>query len=105
MWMNGARVGREKSPADISDADNTNPILVGGYWHEDGSFEKYRGLLDDFRIFRRCLSDKEIGTLYKSGGDEATMKGEGRVKLGPLSTMGTRSNDKLERVVPPQRGQ
>ena len=56
MWMNGANVGSAKSSTDISDSDNTNPLLVGGYKHEDGTFEMYRGRLDDFRIFRRCLS-------------------------------------------------
>ena len=29
MWMNGARVSSERSPADISDLENTNPFLVG----------------------------------------------------------------------------
>ncbi len=85
MWMNGARINSEKSPAQISDTDNTNPFLVGGMMEDDGgAICIYQGSLDDFRVFRRCLSDKEVDALYKSSGDESAMKGEGRVKLGPL---------------------
>ena len=88
MWMNGARAGSEKSAADISDADNTNPFIVGGFTYKQGVGTMYQGALDDFRIFRRCLSDKEIGELYKSSGDEAALKGEGRMKVAPLSAVG-----------------
>ena len=85
MWMNGERVGSENSSANISDADDGNPFIVGGHMAESGEVgEMYRGDLDDFRILHRCLSDQEIATLYKSGGDETAMKGEGRVPLGPL---------------------
>ena len=111
MWMNGARVGSERSTrlhsdisysnntsrdgeegksgkgdasADISDSDNTNPFIVGGIMEKGGVVDLYQGALDDFRIFRRCLSIKEIAALYKSGGDETFVHGEGRVKFGPL---------------------
>ncbi len=84
MWMNGARVGSEKSSADISDAGNTNPFIMGGIMENNGVVDMFHGALDDFRVFRRCLSDKEIGTLYKSNGDETFLQGEGGVKMGPL---------------------
>jgi hypothetical protein len=84
MWMNGERVGSEKSSADISDADNTNPFIVGGIMEVNGPVDLFQGALDDFRIFGRCLSDKEMADLYKSNGDKAALKGEGRLKIGPL---------------------
>ena len=84
MWINGARVGSEKSSADISDAGNTNPFLVGGIMADDGARDMFNGQLDDFRIFHRCLSDKEVAELYKSDGNETFLRGEGRVKLGQL---------------------
>ena len=84
MWMNGKRVGREKSAADISDADNSNPFIVSGIMGDGGAERPIQGDIDDFRIFRRCLSDKEIGTLYDRNGDAASLGGEGRVKIGPL---------------------
>jgi serine/threonine protein kinase/protein involved in polysaccharide export with SLBB domain len=84
MWMDGQRVLTEKSSANFSDADNTNPFLAGAYTKDGGLVDLYQGALDDFRIFRRCLSDKEIEDLYKSNGDETFLQGEGRVKLGPL---------------------
>ncbi len=92
MWMNGARINSETSPAQISDTDNTNPFLVGGMMEDDGgAICIYQGSLDDFRIFRRCLSDKEIDALYSSGGDETAIRGEGRVKFGPLIALETKN--------------
>ena len=85
MWMNGIKVGSFNSAADFSDTENTNPLVVGGCYMAAGRVTaKYQGALDDFRIFHRCLSDKEIDDLYKAGGDEPFMHGEGRVKIGPL---------------------
>ena len=90
LWMNGERVASEKSSADIFDTDNTDPLIVGGMIGDEGAGPRvgpmYQGALDDFRIFRRCLSDKEIGTLYDCGGDATILDGEGRVKIGPLVT-------------------
>jgi len=89
MWMNGTRVVSEESTADIADADNTNPFIVGGFMGVGPWWNSmYRGALDDFRIFRRCLSDKEIGTLYDCNGDETSLHGEGRVTIGPLQVGG-----------------
>jgi hypothetical protein len=87
MWMNGARVGTEKSSADISDADNTNPLIVGGIMENNEPVDLFQGALDDFRIFRRCLSDGEITELYQSNGDTAFQNGEGRLPIGPLRTV------------------
>ncbi len=87
MWMNGARVGSEKSSADISDVDNTNPFTVGGIRENNGVVDMFHGALDDFRIYRRCLSDKEIAELHQNGGNEALRDGEGRVNMGPLRTV------------------
>jgi hypothetical protein len=84
MWMNGKRAGREKSSADVSDAGDTNPFIVGGMMGENGVSNMFRGSLDDFRIFRRCLSEKEISKLYGSGGEPDALAGEGRVNIGPL---------------------
>ncbi len=86
MWMNGAGVGVKESPVDFSDAHNTTPFIIGGFTYESGVRELFQGALDDFRIFRRCLSEKEIGTLYDCGGDATVLNGEGRVKIGPLVT-------------------
>ncbi len=92
MWMNGAQVGSEESSADISDADDGNPFIVGGMMEENGGVRNmYQGALDDFRIFRRCLSDKEIGTLYDRNGDGGSLNGEGRVKVGRLVPAAERS--------------
>ena len=82
MWLNGAKVGSYRSSANVSDAEDTNPFIVGASTDEHGVGGTYHGQMDDFRIFRRCLSDKEIGTLYDCGGDAAAIDGEGRVKLG-----------------------
>jgi hypothetical protein len=84
MWMNGVKVGSERSSADISDSDNTNPFIVGGFTYDSGVEQRFQGALDEFRIFRRCLSDKEIDALYKSNGDEAFLHSEGRVDVAPL---------------------
>ncbi len=84
MWMNGRRVVSEKSSADISDAGNTNPFIVGGMMYKQGVRTMYQGALDDFRIFHRCLSEKEIADMFKSNGDEGFLQGEGRLKFGPL---------------------
>ena len=67
MWMNGDRVGREQSPDDISDTDNTNPFVVAGFTYNDGVRRNISGRLDEFRIFRRCLSGEEIAALYEAG--------------------------------------
>jgi hypothetical protein len=64
MWMNGGRVGSERSTADISDTDDTNPFIVGGIMSESGLKDKFQGAVDEFRIFHRCLSDAEITALY-----------------------------------------
>ena len=84
MWMNGARVRTEESSADITDANNTNPLIAGGHMGENGAGATFQGALDDFRIFRRCLSDKEIEALYRCEGEETYLRGEGRVKFRPL---------------------
>ena len=85
MWINGDRVGRERSPDDISDTDNTNPFIVGGFTYESGVRQMFQGSLDEFRIFRRCLPDEEIVALYEKGakrihdtvpGDEALRKAQ-----------------------------
>ena len=90
MWMNGKRVVSERSSANVSDADNTHCLTLGGPplesgLTESGFYEAYLGDVDDFRIFRRCLSDMELVDLFMSRGDETAMKGEGRVKFGPLA--------------------
>ena len=95
MWMNGVRAGREKSSASISDADNTNPFIVGGIMEDNGVVDLFRGALDDFRIFHRCLADEEIDALYKSGGDETFVHGEVRVKIGPLCAIAAAGPEKL----------
>ncbi len=64
MWMNGARAGSEVSPADISDADNTNPFLVGGLMHDSGVEDVFKGSLGEVRIYNRALSQAEIAVLY-----------------------------------------
>jgi len=84
MWMNGSRVGSETSAANISDDRNTNPLTVGGFIKDGGPEHLYHGVLGDFRIFDRCLSEGEILAFYKKGGDETFLRGEGRVKFGPL---------------------
>ena len=84
MWMNGARVGVKESSVDFSDAHNTTPFIIGGFTYESGVRQLFQGALDDFRIFRRCLSDKEIADLFRSNGDETVLSGEGRVKVGQL---------------------
>ena len=81
MWMNGVKVGNEFSSADISDADDTNPLLLGGshvgingpggpndpVLNNLGIDSSFHGALDEFRIFHRCLSDGEIAALYNHG--------------------------------------
>ena len=69
MWMNGVKVASEVSPADISDADDTNPFVVGAMTDDKGVHSMFRGALDEFRIFHRCLSDAEIANLYRGGAD------------------------------------
>ncbi len=67
---------------------------------DGGTRDVYRGQLDDFRIFRRCLSDKEVAELYKGNGDETYLQGEGRVKLGPLCEVGGEKNPNAQRAAP-----
>ena len=68
-----------------------------------GATATFLGDLDDLRVFRRCLPDKEIEALYKGNGDESYLHGEGRVKIGPLRAVGASSNDKLDRSKTPAR--
>jgi hypothetical protein len=84
MWLNGKRVVDEQSTAIVSDRDNTNPFTIGGAAAEPGVHELFKGDLDDFRIFRRCLSEEEIADLFNHNGDETFMQGEGRLHIGPL---------------------
>ena len=86
MWVNGARACSERSSADISNVNNTNPFNIGtGSGAPPYDLDQsYLGDIDDFRVFRRCLSDEELADLYKSNGDATFLRGEGRVKLGPL---------------------
>ena len=90
--------GGEGASTDISDTDNTNPFIVGGFTHDDGVIEMFHGALDDFRIFRRCLPDKEIAALYTSNGGEAFLHGDGRVKFGPLIVGRTVKEPNSERI-------
>jgi hypothetical protein len=39
----------------------TAPLLIGG----SSEFEKYQGSIDNFRIYRKALSDTEVKALYK----------------------------------------
>ena len=65
--------GSEKSSADISDTKH-QPVHRGRDDVQAGRIgTMYQGTLDDFRIFRRCLSDKEIAELYRSNGDESVL--------------------------------
>jgi hypothetical protein len=108
MWVNGARACTERSSADISDAHNTNPFNMGAGAGNgpSGVGSLFGGDTDDFRIFRRCLSEKEIvADLYKSNGDEAFLQDEGRAKVGPLRAVDAPSSDKLERFLPPAANQ
>ena len=68
MWMNGAKVGSQVATADISDAGNTNPFIVGGSMSDGGVIQKFQGALDELRIFHRCLSDAEIAALDDGDG-------------------------------------
>ena len=43
MWMNGARAGSERSSADISDSDDTNPFIVGGFMYDGGVQQMFQG--------------------------------------------------------------
>jgi hypothetical protein len=71
MWMNGARAGSERSSADISDSDDTNPFIVCGFMYDGGVQQMFQGALDELRIFHRCLSDGEIAALYSDGGGKS----------------------------------
>ena len=67
MWMNGVKVRTARSPADISDTNDSNPFIIGGMMTERGVEGRFHGALDDFRIFHRCLSDAEITALHGTG--------------------------------------
>jgi serine/threonine protein kinase/protein involved in polysaccharide export with SLBB domain len=85
MWMNGKRAVTEHSSANVSDAGNTNPFTIGGATSEPGVHELFLGDIDDFRVFRRCLTEEEIGDLNKSNGDGTLLRGEERVRIGQLA--------------------
>jgi serine/threonine protein kinase/Flp pilus assembly protein TadD len=84
MRINGAVAANGQSSSSVSDADNINPFTISGAASQPGVHELFLGDLDDFRIFRRCLSGLEIIALYKSNGSAAFLDGEGRVDFGPL---------------------
>ena len=57
--MNGTTVASEKSPANLSDADNSNPFIVGGMMDAGGVTATFLGELDDLRLFRRACRRKK----------------------------------------------
>jgi hypothetical protein len=90
MWMNGQPASSQVAAGDISDADDANPFLVGGFMFEDGVHEKLQGDLDEFRVFHRCLSDAEIADLYRGsdvrGGDASRPPIERAEPIGDRGT-------------------
>ena len=70
MWMNGVNEGSDSSDGssqDISDAGNTNPLIIGGFASGTGVVNNSRGKIDELEIFDRGLSSTEIGELYNGG--------------------------------------
>jgi hypothetical protein len=67
MWLNGILVGSETSAADISDANNTNPLLLGAMEQNSGPGFTFQGQIDEFDIFSRAVNPGEITTLYNGG--------------------------------------
>jgi hypothetical protein len=62
MYINGELQGNPVLvPNPLRDRDY-NDIYIGSYW---GCSKKYYGMMDDFRIFRKALSQKEIIALMK----------------------------------------
>lgn len=63
LYVNGRRVAQSRSflPEEY-DLKSGLPVSIGG-----GSYEHFTGRMSDVRIYRRALSEHEIGELSRSG--------------------------------------
>lgn len=66
LWINGERQSETPIP-DVPLYNGQPPAsaAIGGYWPEGLNYV-WRGVIDDVRIYNRCLSESEIAALYAS---------------------------------------
>ncbi|MGA2256322.1 MAG: LamG domain-containing protein, partial [Thermoguttaceae bacterium] len=67
MWMNGVNVGSQVSAADISDAEDSNPFIMGGMMTQSGVQDVFQGSLAEVLIYHRALAQDEVNALYRGG--------------------------------------
>ena len=71
MWMNGSRVGSQRSSADISDIDNTNPLLLGWMMADSGANRGFRALWTSFASTALLVRQGDSGVYDDAGGSRA----------------------------------
>ena len=83
MWMNGHASAASSLRPIFPTATTRTRSSWAGSCAIGGVDEMFQGALDEFRIFRRCLSDKEITDLYNGcGGGEGTVTISGWTDAG-----------------------
>ena len=66
-WLDGVLCVKKEREHNIYFDSPTEPICIGNTLNAgDGSNNHYNGVLDEFRIYDRGLTEKEIQTLYKT---------------------------------------
>ncbi len=69
LYVNGELDGRDKPEGSLE--PNTNPVTIGAERGEQGSLGLlYDGLIDEFRIWNRALSENEIKASMAMGTDK-----------------------------------
>ena len=66
MWMNDIKIATATSDADISDTNDTNPLLIGAIAYDSGLGNYFNGSIDELDIFNRAISDSEVDELYNN---------------------------------------
>lgn len=63
MYFNGAMHMQQNKP-DLADMTNDAPLYLGG-WPKGGGMY-FTGAIDDLRIYKEALTDKQVADLYSS---------------------------------------
>ncbi len=67
LWMNGQFIGMQTSDADISDADDTNPIIVGGLANSSTVQSLFQGSISELEIWDTALDTDEVAKMNNGG--------------------------------------
>jgi len=91
MYFNGARLsGNNTVPGNTLPNLDTAPLYIG--WHGSGHcYAKYKGAMDDLRIYNRALTSAEINAIAGNSGSDC---GSGTARLVNVSMI-FRSKDEV----------